>query len=204
MTLGLFLSCLTDWKCEDPLSRFAPFLHSGAFYWVDALLINFVRCYLRSQKDIQQSNYLSLLFNYKPNIQYVSVECDFFFLFYIICALILANFFTSCLSYCTSVSCSSSSDLFKKVRACSWYVLLTASCLTHLDRKESWVKWKLWVFHNESTVFCVLYVYPLAANWLIRLWMCIWLAVIRLSRGSRGLNSRWCWEFTHKPFCLKS
>lgn len=86
----------------------------------------------------------------------------------------------------------------------AWCVLSTASCLTHLGRKKSRLQWKLWVFHNESTVFCVQYVYPLAANWLIRLWMCIWLAVIRLSRGSRGLNSRWCWVFTHKPLCLES
>lgn len=88
--------------------------------------------------------------------------------------------------------------------ACSWCLFLKSSCLPHLARKESWVKCKLWVSHNESTVSCVLYAYPLAANWLIRVWKCIWLAVIRLSRGSGGLNSRWCWEFTHKPFCQKS
>lgn len=34
----------------------------------------------------------------------------------------------------------------------------------------------------------LVYAYPLAANWLIRVWMCIWLAVIRLSRGSGGIK----------------
>lgn len=69
-----FIFELSDWEW-DPL--FAPILHSGAFYRLDALLINFITCYLRRQKYIQHSNYLSLVFKYKLSITFLCLCVSF-------------------------------------------------------------------------------------------------------------------------------
>lgn len=73
----------------------------------------------------------------------------------------------------------SSPDLFQEV----WNMWLTcfvnvSHMTSHLrqfghKRQKKKKKERFLVLHNESCAFAVLHLKPLAANWLIRLWMCI-------------------------------
>lgn len=66
----------------------------------------------------------------------------------------------------------SSRDLFRE-KTCFVNGRQSSSFFDVKERKETQKTEKFLAPHNESRALAVLHVKPLAANWLIRLWMCI-------------------------------